>query len=202
MRGAAATVCLASRNEGKLAEMQTLLAPLNWKLRSVSEFGEDAVAETGESFIENALIKARHAARLSGLPAIADDSGLEVAALHGAPGLRSARYAGDNASDTANNRALLAALKGVPQGRREARYVCALVYLRSATDATPVIAQGTWRGVIAANPHGAQGFGYDPLFFIPELKRTAAELEVATKNHYSHRGKATRHLISLLHDAE
>jgi XTP/dITP diphosphohydrolase len=201
MPSASTNVVLASHNPGKLAEMQELLAPLGWRLRALSEFTTQPIEETASSFVENALLKARHAARITGLPAIADDSGLEVAALEGAPGVRSARYAGDKASDIDNNHALLGALKGVAPAGRGARYVCVLVFLRSAADATPLIAQGGWRGVIAANPHGALGFGYDPLFYVPELKRTAAEIDPATKNHWSHRGKAARHLISLLHDA-
>ena len=195
------TVVLATRNEDKLAEMQKLLAPLGCTLRSLAEFTDDAAEETAGTFVENAILKARHAALVSGLPAIADDSGLQVSALDGAPGVRSARYAGEDASDTDNNQALLRALKGVPDPKRGARYVCVLVCLRNADDALPVIATGTWRGTIAANPRGAQGFGYDPLFFVPELKRTVAELDAATKNHYSHRAKAAKHLVSLLHEA-
>lgn len=194
-------VVLATRNEGKLAEMQSLLAPLGWRLRSLAEFSDSAAEETGETYVENAILKARYAALVSGLPAIADDSGLDVAELQGAPGVRSARYAGDGASDTDNNQALLRALKGIPDNRRGARYVCVLVYLRTPNDALPVIATGTWRGVIAANPRGTHGFGYDPLFYVPELKRTVAELDAATKNHYSHRAKAAKHLVSLLHEA-
>lgn len=193
-------VVLATHNEGKLAELRALLAPLSAKLRALSEFDAGAAEENAPSFVENALLKARHAARVSGLPAIADDSGLLVAALDDAPGVRSARYAGEDASDADNNQALLRALKGVPEGKRTARYVCVLVYLRSAEDPTPVIAHGTWRGVIAANPRGAHGFGYDPLFYVPELKHTVAELDAATKNHYSHRAKAAKHLLSLLHE--
>ncbi|MDI3260010.1 MAG: RdgB/HAM1 family non-canonical purine NTP pyrophosphatase [Sinobacteraceae bacterium] len=193
-------VVLATHNEGKLAELRALLAPLSAKLRALSEFDAGAAEENAPSFVENALLKARHAARVSGLPAIADDSGLLVAALDDAPGVRSARYAGEDASDADNNQALLRALKGVPEGKRTARYVCVLVYLRSAEDPTPVIAHGTWRGVIAANPRGANGFGYDPLFYVPELKHTVAELDAATKNHYSHRAKAAKHLLSLLHE--
>ncbi len=193
-------VVLATHNEGKLAELRALLAPLSAKLRALSEFDAGAAEENAPSFVENALLKARHAARVSGLPAIADDSGLLVAALDDAPGVRSARYAGEDASDADNNQALLRALKGVPEAKRTARYVCVLVYLRSAEDPTPVIAHGTWRGVIAANPRGANGFGYDPLFYVPELKHTVAELDAATKNHYSHRAKAAKHLLSLLHE--
>lgn len=193
-------VVLASRNEGKLAEMQELLSPLGWKLRSIADFGGEAPDESGQSFVENALIKARHAAVLSGLPAIADDSGLEVDALEGQPGVLSARYAGDKANDTSNNQKLLRELKGVPDDRRGARFYCVMVYLRSAEDATPVIAQGQWRGLIAHNPRGANGFGYDPLFLVPDQKCSSAELPPALKNKLSHRGKAAKHLYSLLHD--
>lgn len=193
-------VVLASRNEGKLAEMKAALAPLGWKLRLVSDFGGEAPDETGLSFVENALLKARYAAQISGLPAIADDSGLEVDALEGAPGVHSARYAGEDADDTANNQKLLRALKNIPDDRRGARFYCVMVYLRSAEEATPVIAQGQWRGVIAHNPRGANGFGYDPLFLLPDQKCTSAELDPVLKNKLSHRGKAAKHLYSLLHD--
>lgn len=193
-------VVLASRNEGKLAEMQELLAPLGWKLRLVSDFDDSAPEETGASFVENALIKARQAALVSGLPAIADDSGLEVDALNGQPGVLSARYAGKKADDTANNQKLLRELKGIPDERRGARFYCVMVYLRHAEDATPVIAQGQWRGVIGHNPKGSNGFGYDPLFMVPDQKCTSAELAPALKNKLSHRGKAAKHLYSLLHD--
>lgn len=193
-------VVLASRNEGKLAEMQEMLSPLGWKLRLISDFGGDAPEETGQSFVENALIKARHAALISGLPAIADDSGLEVDALEGQPGVLSARYAGEDADDTANNQKLLRELKGIPDDRRGARFYCVMVYLRSAEDATPVIAQGQWRGLIGHNPKGSNGFGYDPLFVVPDQKCTSAEMAPALKNKLSHRGKAAKHLYSLLHD--
>ncbi|MBL6750777.1 MAG: RdgB/HAM1 family non-canonical purine NTP pyrophosphatase [Nevskia sp.] len=191
---------LASRNQGKLAELQALLAPLHWRLRAISEFDAEAPEESAPSFVENALLKARHAARVSGLPAIADDSGLEVAALDGAPGVRSARYAGEGAGDAANNQKLLDALKRVPDGSRGARFVAVIVYLRHPDDATPVIAQASWRGSILHNPHGSRGFGYDPLFYVPEFKCSAAELDPETKNRVSHRGKAARHLYSMIHD--
>lgn len=194
-------VVLASRNDGKLAEMQALFAPLHWKLRSIAEFVDEAAEEAAPSFVENALLKARHACLVSGLPAIADDSGLEVPALEGAPGVRSARYAGDNASDADNNQKLLDALKKIPDDRRGARFVCVMVYLRHAEDATPLIAQGSWRGTILHNPRGTHGFGYDPLFFVPDQKRSAAELEAELKNRISHRGKAARQLYSMIHDA-
>jgi XTP/dITP diphosphohydrolase len=194
-------VVLASRNDGKLAEMQALFAPLRWKLRSIAEFCDDAAAETAPSFVENALLKARHAALVSGLPAIADDSGLEVAALEGAPGVHSARYAGEGAGDADNNQKLLAALKNVPDEQRGARFVCLMAHLRHAEDAVPLIAQGSWRGTILHNPRGTNGFGYDPLFWVPDLKRSAAELTAEVKNRVSHRGKAARHLYSMIQDA-
>lgn len=193
-------VVLASRNEAKLAEMQASLAPLGWKLRLVSDFGGGSPDETGASFVENALIKARYATQISGLPAIADDSGLEVDALEGAPGVLSARYAGENADDTANNQKLLRALKNMPDERRGARFYCVMVYLRGPEDATPVIAQGQWRGQIGHNPKGSNGFGYDPLFFVADQKCTSAELAPNVKNKLSHRAKAAKHLYSLLHD--
>lgn len=193
-------VVLASRNEGKLAEMQELLSPLGWRLRPISDFGGESPDESGQSFVENALIKARYAALVSGLPAIADDSGLEVDALDGKPGVLSARYAGEGASDTDNNQKLLRELKGVPDDRRGARFYCVMVYLRSAEDATPVIAQGQWRGLIGHNPKGSNGFGYDPLFIVPDQKCTSAEMSSALKNKLSHRGKTAKHLYSLLHD--
>lgn len=194
-------VVLASHNAGKLDELSELLAPLNWRLRLVSDFTDVVPDEPAPSFVENALLKARYAARVSGLPAIADDSGLEVEALDGLPGVRSARYAGENTTDTDNNQKLLAALKDVPDGQRGARYVCVMVYLRHADDPLPVIALGTWRGSILHNPRGHGGFGYDPLFHVEGLSQSAAELEPDAKHRLSHRGKAARHLSSLLHDA-
>lgn len=193
-------VVLASRNDGKLAEMQALLAPLGWKLCLVSDFSDETPAETASTFIENALIKARHAAQVSGLPAIADDSGLEVDALGGVPGVYSARYAGEGASDAQNNQKLLQALKNVADNARTARFVCVMAYLRSAADPTPIIAQGQWRGSILHNPRGHNGFGYDPLFYVAEQKCSSAELEPAVKNKISHRARAAKHLYSALHD--
>lgn len=193
-------VVLASRNEGKLAEMQALLAPLGWKLRPLSDFVEHGADETAVTFVENALLKARNACLLSGLPAIADDSGLEVDALEGRPGVLSARYAGDNATDADNNQKLLREMKGVPDEARGARYVCVMVYLRHAEDPTPIIAQHTWHGTILHNPKGQHGFGYDPLFGVPDQKCSAAEMAPAIKNKLSHRAKAARHLYSALHD--
>lgn len=193
-------VVLASRNSGKLDELDDLLAPQGWTLHLLSEFTDEVVAETALSFVENALIKARHAVRVSGLPAVADDSGLEVAALDGAPGVRSARFAGEHASAVDNNQKLLAALSQVEDGRRGARYVCAMVFLRHPKDATPVVAYGQWRGRILNSPRGQGGFGYDPLFYIDDLGMSAAELLPAVKNRLSHRGRAAQHLLSLLYD--
>ena len=191
---------LASRNAKKLKELQALLSSLGYRLRLVSDFAEEAAEETAPSFIENALLKARHAARVSGLPAIADDSGLEVDALHGAPGVYSARYAGEPSDDAANNAKLLQALRGVPSERRTARFVSALAMLRHAEDPTPVIALGYWPGRILEAPRGSQGFGYDPLFLVPALGKTSAELTPAVKNRLSHRGRAMRALLKQLRE--
>ncbi len=189
---------LASRNPKKLGEMQALLAPLGLRLRLVSEFTDDEAAETAPSFVENALLKARHAAQVSGLPAIADDSGLEVDALHGRPGVRSARYAGEPSDDAANNRKLLAELASVPASARGARFVCVMVALRHAEDPVPLIAHGFWRGQMLAAARGDQGFGYDPLFWLPELGCSSAELPAAEKNRLSHRAQAVQALLALL----
>lgn len=191
-------VVLASHNEGKLVELTALLTPLGWNLRPLAEFTQQDAAEQAPTFVENALAKARFAAQVSGLPAIADDSGLLVDALGGAPGVISARYAGEDASDLDNNQKLLGALKRVPDSRRGARFVCVMVYLGAGDDPLPVIAQGSWRGTILHNPRGSNGFGYDPLFFLPEFKHSAAELAPEVKGRVSHRAKAARHLVSLL----
>lgn len=193
-------VVLASRNAKKLAEMQALLAPLGWELRLVSEFTDEEAEETAPTFVENALLKARHAAKVSGLPAIADDSGIEVDVLNGKPGVHSARYAARGAGDRANNRKLLDALKDVTDQERGAQFVCVMVFLRHAADPVPLIAQGAWRGQILHTPRGEQGFGYDPLFFVPALGSTAAELDPAVKNRISHRGQAAAELLDLLRD--
>lgn len=189
---------LASRNAKKLREMEALLAPLNLRLRLVSEFTDEAAEETAPSFIENALLKARHAARVSGLPAIADDSGLEVDALHGQPGVYSARYAGEPSADEANNRKLLEALTGVPQDQRGARFVSVIAALRHPDDPVPLIAQGLWQGRILETPRGEHGFGYDPLFFVPEHGCSSAELVPALKNRVSHRALAMAELLRQL----
>lgn len=193
-------VVLASNNDGKRREIEQLLQPVGVRLHAQAEFGVDAVAETGLTFVENAILKARHASAASGLPAIADDSGLEVDALQGAPGIHSARYAGADADDRANCAKLLEALTEVPQGHRQARFQCVLVYLRHAEDPTPVICQGTWEGRILTEPRGDQGFGYDPLFWVPGQNRSAAELDPGAKNGLSHRGQALAQLLPALTD--
>ena len=195
-------VVLASRNAKKLAEMQALLAPLGWQLRLVSDYTDEAAIESASSFVENSLIKARHAAQVSGLPAIADDSGLEVAALNGAPGVYSARYAGENASDADNNAKLLDALEGLDDSQRDARFVCVLTFMRHAADPTPVIAEGYWSGRILDAPRGEKGFGYDPLFFVPEHGCSSAELQPEVKNRSSHRALATAALLARLQSGQ
>lgn len=182
-------VVLASGNPGKLREFGQMLADSGIELLPLSEFDVEPAAETAPTFVENALAKARQAASGTGLPAIADDSGLEVDALDGAPGVRSARYAGEPRDDAANNRKLLAALEGRPPEARSARFRAVLVYLRHAADPAPLIVEGVWEGRIAEAPRGSGGFGYDPLFELPD-GRTSAELPAADKNRLSHRGQA------------
>ena len=193
-----AGIVLASNNAGKVREISQLLAPAGISVRPQSELGIDETEETGLSFVENAILKARHAARATGLAAIADDSGLEVDALDGAPGIYSARYAGPGAGDRANCDKLLAALDGVPEAERSARFQCVMVYLRHALDPTPLICQGTWEGRILHAPRGTNGFGYDPVFLVPGLDRSAAELDADTKNRLSHRGQALSQLARRL----
>lgn len=185
---------IASGNPGKLREFRSLLAGLPFELTSSAELGLALAAETGATFLANALLKARHAASLSGCAAVADDSGLEVDALGGAPGIYSARYAGEGADDAANNAKLMLALTGLPRERRRARYRCALVWVDSAADAVPLIAEADWEGFILDAPRGGGGFGYDPYFWLPDLGQSAAELPPAEKNRLSHRGKALRAL--------
>ncbi len=187
-------VVLATGNAGKVAELQDLLEDLGLVVIPQSRYAIEAAEETGLTFVENALLKARHAAQATGLPAIADDSGLEVDALDGAPGIYSARYAGADASDADNNAKLLAALAGLPETQRRARFHCVLVYLRHPADPTPLIAQGRWEGLILEQARGTGGFGYDPLFYLPELGLSSAELEPAEKQRRSHRGQALREL--------
>jgi len=190
-------VVLATGNAGKLREFQALLGD-EFELLPQSEFGIAGVEETGATFEENALLKARHAAAAAGLPAIADDSGLEVDALNGAPGVRSARFAGADGDDAANNEKLLRELEGVSGAARRARFRAVVVYVDDAGDARPLIAEGAWEGFIAHQPRGANGFGYDPLFFDGSTQQTSAELAPAEKNRRSHRGQAVRRLRGLL----
>lgn len=181
---------LASSNAGKLAELRELFAGAGLTLRSLADLGVEPPEETGLTFLENALLKARHAARATGLPAVADDSGLVVDALGGQPGVRSARYAGERASDEDNVRLLLERLAGTPDAQRQARFICLIVALRAPADPAPAFAQGVWSGAITRAPRGRHGFGYDPVFFDPRRGRTAAELTPAVKNEISHRAMA------------
>lgn len=183
---------LASHNAGKLKELQAMLGDAV-RVRSVAEFSTVEPEETGLSFVENAILKARHAARVSGLPALADDSGLAVDALGGAPGIRSARYA-DGLGDAANNAKLLAALQDVPDAERGAQFVCALALVQHADDPLPIICEGLWHGQILHEARGEGGFGYDPLFWVPERERASAELSPAEKNQLSHRARAMAQL--------
>ena len=187
-------IILATGNPGKLREFSAVLAGLELTIAPQSDFNTPEAAETGLTFIENALLKARNATRHTGLPALADDSGLVVDALHGAPGLYSARYAGAGANDRANIAKLLHELHGVPAERRTARFVCVLALLDHPADPIPLICQATWEGVILDQPRGERGFGYDPVFFVPTEQQTAAELEPAVKNRLSHRGQALAQL--------
>jgi len=190
-------VVLATGNAGKVREFQALLGP-EFAVRPQSEFGVVPVEETGDTFLANALLKARHAARLTGLPALADDSGLEVDALGGEPGVQSARYAGPGADDAANNARLLAALRGVPDAARTARFRCVLVWVDGPDDELPLVAEGAWEGRILPAFRGSGGFGYDPLFLDPETGLAAAQLSAEAKNARSHRGGALARLKSLL----
>ena len=185
---------LASGNPGKLRELAAILDDLGYELHPQSEFGVGEVAETGTTFVENAIIKARHAAQHTGLPALADDSGIEVDALDGAPGVYSARFSGENASDAANNALLVEKLRGVAAADRSARYRAVIVLLRHAADPSPLICEGSWEGMIQLTPAGEGGFGYDPYFFLPELGCTSAELSADEKNRISHRGQALAEL--------
>ncbi|CAK0753710.1 dITP/XTP pyrophosphatase [Gammaproteobacteria bacterium] len=194
-------IVLASNNPGKVREFRELLATERIDIVPQSALGVLEAEETGLSFVENAILKARNAARFSHLPALADDSGIEVDALQGAPGIYSARYAGPGASDEANNRRLLEALAEIPEAERTARYQCLIVYLRHAEDPTPLICQGIWEGRILFKPVGEGGFGYDPLFWVPSHGCSAAQLDPAEKNRLSHRGEALRRLLTALRGA-
>jgi XTP/dITP diphosphohydrolase len=193
-----ARLVLATGNAGKLRELQAILAPMRVEVLPLSEFTDSAAEETGHSFVENALLKARFAANAAGIPAIADDSGLEVDALGGAPGIYSARYAGAGAGDAANNAKLLREMAGVPDEKRGARYRCAMVFVSRPDDADPVVCEAGWEGRIATAARGNGGFGYDPLFVVAGGERTAAEYEAGEKNRVSHRGRALRALVAAL----
>ena len=187
---------LASNNAGKLREFQALLAPLDFEVIPQGQLGIPSCEEPFETFVENALAKARHASAASGLPALADDSGICVDALDGAPGVYSARYAGEPSNDAANNQKLIAALQG--ESNRAAHYVCALVFVNHANDPKPLTVQTEWQGLIQDEATGENGFGYDPYFFLPDQNMTAAQLEPTLKNRISHRGLALRELITQL----
>jgi XTP/dITP diphosphohydrolase len=191
-------IVLATGNSGKVRELNALLASLQVEVVPQSVVNVPEAEETGLSFVENAILKARNAAHHSGLPAIADDSGLVVDALNGAPGIYSARYAGAKASDRDNMDKLLADLRTVPDAERSACFHCLLVYMRHAGDPTPLICQGIWEGTILHAPRGDHGFGYDPVFFVPSAGKTAAELEPVLKNRLSHRGQALHQLLRIL----
>jgi XTP/dITP diphosphohydrolase len=184
------SIVLASNNAGKVREFNSLLTGLHFKVLPQSHFQLESVEETGLTFVENAILKARHASQHTGLPALADDSGIEVDALHGAPGVFSARFAGPGANDQANCELLLEKLREVPDGKRSARFRCVLAYLRHAADPMPLICQGTWEGLILHEPRGSNGFGYDPVFYAPPQRCSAAELPPEQKNQLSHRGQA------------
>lgn len=191
-------IVLASGNPGKIRELSALMQGLNIELRPQSDFAVPEAEETGLTFVENAILKARNAAKYSKHPAIADDSGIEIDHLNGAPGIYSARYSGPNASEEDNNRKLLEDLAGVPEAQRTARYWSSIVYMRHEFDPSPIIAEGVWEGRILTEPRGEGGFGYDPLFYLPEYDCTSAELKAAEKNRISHRGIALQKLIRKL----
>jgi len=193
-----ANIVLASNNAGKINEFNLLLAPFQWQVISQESLGVEAIPETGTTFIENALIKARHASQVTGLPALADDSGLVVDYLGGAPGIYSARYAGEGANDEENNLKLLSQLQDIPTTQRMAHFHCTLVWLRHAEDPDPIICQGRWHGSILRSPAGSGGFGYDPLFWVEDTQCASAELSGERKNALSHRGQAVALLLATL----
>ncbi|OCG72310.1 non-canonical purine NTP pyrophosphatase, RdgB/HAM1 family [Gilliamella sp. Occ3-1] len=194
-------IVLATNNQGKVNELQTLLANAGFDIIAQSQFNVPDADETGLTFIENALLKARHTAKLTGLPAIADDSGLAVDALGGKPGIYSARYAGEHCNDKSNNQKLLKALQNIPKEKRTAYFYCALVFMRHENDPTPIICLGKWDGLILNEEQGDGGFGYDPLFYVPELDCTAAQLTKEQKSQISHRGQALKQLIAKIKTA-
>lgn len=194
-------IVLASGNKGKVREFNQIFAGLDIEVVPQTEFGVPEAEETGLTFVENAIIKARNAAAYTGLPAIADDSGLEVDALKGAPGIYSARYAGVGASDEENLQKLLQQMEGVPEAERTARFQCLLVLMEHENDPTPIICQGTWEGRIIASPQGENGFGYDPVFFVPGHECSSAQLSAEVKNRLSHRGQALEKLLAAMRSA-
>lgn len=190
------TLVLASNNAGKIKEFNALLADMGITVKPQSEFHFEEAEETGLSFIENAILKARHACAHTGLPALADDSGIEVDYLEGAPGIYSARFAGEHGNNEANNALLLEKLDGVPEAQRTARFHCVLAYLRHKDDPTPRVFHGVWEGRILASAEGQEGFGYDPIFYVPEHGCSAASLPKAVKNQISHRAQALQQLLA------
>lgn len=188
-------IVVATGNQGKLKEINQVLNPFGLQALGQKEFKVPEIEETGLTFVENAILKARNASELTGKPALADDSGLKVDALNGAPGIYSARYAGPDASDADNVAKLLSALQGLPREQRKARFQCVMIYLRHANDPVPLICQGTWEGYIDLQPSGDNGFGYDPVFMVPEQNCTAAQLPPEIKNQLSHRGQALQKLM-------
>lgn len=191
-------IVLASNNQGKIREFQSLLTPFQLEVISQAELNVSEIEETGKTFIENAILKARHAAKETGLPALADDSGLVVNALHGAPGIYSARYAGKEASSSNNIKKLLHELKDTPDEKRDAFFYCVLVFMQHDQDPTPIVCEGKWQGKILHAPQGEQGFGYDPVFFVPSKNKSAAQLTSEEKNSMSHRGMALQLLMKRL----
>lgn len=191
-------IVLASNNAGKIREINSLLEKAGFEILPLKQFTAGEAVEDGLSFVENAIKKARFAASASGLPAIADDSGIEVDALNGQPGIYSARYAGEDATDQQNVEKMLEAMNGIPDEQRSARFQCLMVYVRDENDPVPVICQGSWEGKILTAPQGENGFGYDPVFFVPEENCSAAELAAERKNQLSHRGKALKQLVNKL----
>lgn len=189
---------LASSNPGKLRELSALLDESRYKIIPQADFNVPEVAETGTTFVENAIIKARHAAQYTGLAALADDSGIVIDALNGEPGVRSARFSGSDASDESNNILLVEKLRSVPEARRSARYQAVIVYMRNAADPSPIICEGSWEGIIVLEAKGSGGFGYDPYFYLPDYGCTSAELSADEKNRISHRGQALRLLLEKL----
>ncbi len=188
-------IVLASNNTGKVLEINDLLARTNFHVVPQSQFDVEEAEETGLTFVENALIKARNAAQHTGLPSIADDSGIEVPALNGAPGIYSARYAGVGASDEDNLNKLIEDIKDLPEEAREAQFVCVMVYMRHENDPIPIISQGIWKGRLLIDPKGGNGFGYDPIFYVPTHDCVSAELSPEIKNQLSHRGQALHQLL-------